>query len=52
MGLDERLMAKFLPRSLKGDATQWFYSLLGKSIDNFKTLVQIYMGQYKHNIKE
>jgi len=45
-------MAKFFPRILKGDATQWFYSLLGKSIDSFKTLVQIFMGQYKHNIKE
>ena len=45
-------MTKFFPRSLKGDATQWFYSLPGKSIDSFKTLVGIFMGQYKHNIKE
>ena len=46
------LMAKFFPRSLKGDATQWFYFLLGESIDSFKILVHIFMGQYKHNIKE
>jgi len=26
--------------------------MTGKSIDSFKTLVQIFMGQYKHNIKE
>jgi len=39
MGSDERLMAKFFLRSLKGDATQWFYSLPSKSINSFKTLV-------------
>jgi len=45
-------MAKFFPRSLKGDASQWFYNFLGGSIDSFKSLVKAFMGQYKHNIKE
>lgn len=37
---------------MKGDASQWFYTLLGKLVDYFKTLVKTFMGQYKHNIKE
>jgi len=45
-------MVKFFLRSLKGDASQWFYTLLGNLTDLFKTLVKAFMGQYKHKIKE
>jgi len=52
LGSKNKLMVKFFPRSLKGDASKWFYNLPGGSIDSFKSLVKLFMGQYKHNIKE
>jgi len=45
-------MVKFFPRSLKGDASQWFYNFPTGSIDSFKSLVKVFMDKYKHNIKE
>lgn len=45
-------MAKCFLRSVKGDASLWFYTLYGKSIDSFKILVKTFMAQYNHNIKE
>ena len=45
-------MVKLFPRTLKGDASQWFYTMPSNSIDSFKTLVKVFMGQYKHNVKE
>lgn len=49
--IEEKLMAKFFPRSLKGDASQWFYKLPYRSITSFGELVKIFIDQYKHNIK-
>jgi len=45
-------MAKFFPRSLKGDASQWFSNFPRGSIDSFNSLFKAFMGQYTHNIKE
>ena len=44
LGLEEKLMVKFFPRSLNGDASQWFYNLSRGSIDSFKSLVKVFMG--------
>lgn len=51
LGSEEKLMAKFFPRSLKGETSQCFYNFLGGSIDSFKSLVKFFMVQYKYNIK-
>jgi len=48
--MKEKLKVKYFPRSLKGDACQWFYNFPGISIDSFKSLVKVFMG--KHNVKE
>ena len=50
--IDQRLQAKFFLHSLEGEAHEWFYALLEGSITSFGELSDLFLEQYKHNIKQ
>jgi len=51
ISVDSRLQAKFFPHSLEGEAREWFYSLPKRSVTSFRELSNLFLEQYKHNIK-
>ena len=51
ISVDSRLQAKFFPHSLEEEAHEWFYSLLKRSITSFRELSNLFLDQYKNNIK-
>ena len=52
IGTDQRLQAKFFPHSLEGEAREWFYALPEGSITSFGEFSNLFLEQYKHNIKQ
>ncbi|RVX04319.1 hypothetical protein CK203_018517 [Vitis vinifera] len=43
---NDRLLCKVFPASLQGQALSWFHRLPANSIDNFRDLSEVFVGQY------
>ncbi|RVW59243.1 hypothetical protein CK203_101424 [Vitis vinifera] len=43
---NDMLLCKVLPTSLQGQALSWFHRLPANSIDNFRDLSEVFVGQY------
>lgn len=47
---DDKPMARFFLRILKGEALDWFYKLTPRSLRNFEEVVGSFINQYGSNI--
>lgn len=48
-GVNDNLMEKYFPTTLKGDALTWYFSLPSKSINCYEQLVSEFYIHFKHS---
>ena len=48
---NDMLLCKVFPTSLQGQALSWFHRLYANSIDNFRDLSEVFVGQYLYSAR-